>query len=249
MLSCRVVQLMRAGLSMSSLCMIGCLAQLFLVDVLWESYGALTAVARASYADLASRSVLIMFLVDWMFGLLSMLGLHHKKGKVLFLGLDNAGKTTLLAKLKDDRNAVCEPTVHPNSEVLQIGKLQITTFDMGGHKTARKLWHDYFGGINGVVYIVDCADQMRFQESKSQLQELLSDEQLAEVPFLILGNKIDISGACSEEELRMQLGVHGTTGKDAKKTADGERAIEIFMCSVVKKYGYQEGFKWLTEFI
>ena len=119
-----------------------------------------------------------MFLVNWFKGLLGYLGLHHKKGTVLFLGLDNAGKTTLLAKLKDDRVAVHQPTLHPNSEVLQVGSLVITTHDLGGHLSARRLWAEYFGSADGIVYIVDAADTIRIEEAKSELAQLLECEEL-----------------------------------------------------------------------
>ena len=69
----------------------------------------------------------------------------------------------------------------------------------------------------------------------------MDDETLTEVPILILGNKIDIPSAASEEELRMAFGINHTTGKDKSTAPAGERAIELFMCSVVRTTGYSEG--------
>ena len=190
-----------------------------------------------------------MFLVNWFKGLLGMLGLHHKKGTVLFLGLDNAGKTTLLAKLKDDRVAFHQPTLHPNSEVLQVGSLIITTHDLGGHESARRLWAEYFGSADGIVYIVDAADTIRFDEAKEELAHLLECEELQGVPFLILGNKIDLPTALPESSLKSVLGINVTSGKDVKEVREGERPLEVFMCSVVKTAGYADGFKWLAQFL
>jgi len=183
---------------------------------------------------------------DWLKQQLSYLGIANKDATILFLGLDNAGKTTLLHMLRDNKVDIHEPTRHVTSEELVIGNVKFTTYDLGGHMAARRVWKDYCVKVDGIVFLVDSADPDRFKESRHELTALLSSKDLADVPFLILGNKIDKKGAATDVQLKQLLGIQQTTGKK-NKPEKGVRAIEVFMCSVVKKLGFAEGFKWLGQ--
>lgn len=191
-----------------------------------------------------------MFLVNWIYSALNALGLYNKNAKILFLGLDNAGKTTLMHMLKDERLVTLQPTQMPTSEELQIAGVNFKAFDLGGHEIARKVWKDYYAKVDAIVYLVDAADRDRFPESQRELIGLLSDDGLAGVPFLVLGNKIDLPYAVGEEELRHSLGLAAhTTGKGKVALDPNTRAIEVYMCSVAKRMGYGDGFKWMSQYI
>jgi GTP-binding protein SAR1 len=190
-----------------------------------------------------------MFMVKWFWNILGALGLYNKKAKIIFLGLDNAGKTTLLHMLRDDKVIIHEPTRHPQFEELVIGSVRFQTHDLGGHQAARRLWQQYFAAVDAVVFMVDATDHKRFPECKEELSKLLTDEQLAKKPFLVLGNKIDKKTACSEDQLKMSLGLQSTSGKKAGPGQAGAQPIEVFMCSVVKRAGYADGFRWLSQFL
>merc|ERR1712159_177496 len=180
---------------------------------------------------------------------LSFLGIMSaKQCRMLLLGLDCAGKTTMLKMLQTGQLGSFPPTAHATVQECRIGGLTVQAWDVGGHRSARRVWKDYFVGSDAVVYLVDASDRDRFQESKEELQQLLACEELASVPILILGNKVDIATAASEEELRHCLGVH-SSGKERTKLHEGERPVEVFMCSIIKRFGYGDGFKWLTRYL
>jgi GTP-binding protein SAR1 len=187
-----------------------------------------------------------MFILNFFKDLLGYLGIYKKDAKILFLGLDNAGKTTLLRRLKDDRMVQHDPTLYAHAEELTLGNVRFKAYDLGGHQAARKAWKNYFPKVDGIIYLVDAADKGRFVESRKELDGILSTVELAKVPVVILGNKIDKKEAASEEELRLALGVAVQTNFGLQKINDLDgRPVEVFMCSVAKKMGYAEGFRWL----
>eukprot|EP00190_Bangiopsis_sp_CCMP1999_P006559 CAMPEP_0198726488 /NCGR_PEP_ID=MMETSP1475-20131203/3524_1 /TAXON_ID= ORGANISM="Unidentified sp., Strain CCMP1999" /NCGR_SAMPLE_ID=MMETSP1475 /ASSEMBLY_ACC=CAM_ASM_001111 /LENGTH=181 /DNA_ID=CAMNT_0044488411 /DNA_START=313 /DNA_END=858 /DNA_ORIENTATION=+ len=181
--------------------------------------------------------------------MLSYLGLYYKNAKILFLGLDNAGKTTLMRLLRDGKMVTVQPTQHATAEEVIIGNVRVKAFDLGGHLGVRQVWRTYYNTVDAVVFLVDSTDRERFPEARQELSNLLADQTLANVPFLVLGNKIDLAGSASEDELRQQLGLQMTTGKSIPNPVQDIRPVEIFMCSLAKKVGYGEGFRWVAQYI
>lgn len=155
--------------------------------------------------------------------------------RVLLLGLDNSGKTTLLHLLKTNYMGAHFPTVQPTQEELSIGSLKMTTVDMGGHKVARDLWRSYYTSVDGIVFLVDVSDTNRLAEAKYELDQILQEDVIDKVPILVLGNKIDQQGAISEYALREQLNIFCSDNR-----------LHVQMCSLLHKQGYAEGLLWLA---
>ena len=170
---------------------------------------------------------------------LGYLGLYNKKANIVFLGLDNAGKSALLHVLKTDRVTQTRPTIHPHSEELKMGNLVLNTYDLGGHETARKIWKDYFPAVNAILFLVDAVDVKRFPEAYKELNDILETPELVNIPIAILGNKIDMAGAVSIEELKAALHYDELMAKE-------NRPMEVFMTSVTKKIGFSAALEWIS---
>eukprot|EP00742_Colponemidia_sp_Colp-10_P007416 GILJ01007985.1.p1 GENE.GILJ01007985.1~~GILJ01007985.1.p1 ORF type:complete len:197 (-),score=18.10 GILJ01007985.1:257-847(-) len=193
------------------------------------------------------------FILQWMRGVLDWL-YYFKIGrhaKITFVGLDDAGKTTLFGILRDGTLRPNYPTLYPHSDEINLGKLHFKAFDMGGHPAARVLWESYFAEVDGIVFVVDAANPKRFAEARDELNKVLSFESIANVPIVVLGNKIDDKRAVSEEDFRVALGLDKqlTYGPKKTKHKEGIRPIELFMCSVVGRAGYPQAFQWLAQFV
>ncbi|KAK3089019.1 hypothetical protein FSP39_000174, partial [Pinctada imbricata] len=183
------------------------------------------------------------------------LGFLNKKAKLSIIGLDNAGKSTLMSLLADGKLVQHPPTPRPVSREMTLGGVTFTTYDLGGHTHARRLWKDYFPAINGVVFVVDAADAERLAEAKVELTAVLEDDLISDIPVLILGNKTDKRESIGMENLIQQLDIrrHLTKmndglysyNKEDKYHRKGE--CKLFMCSMLKREGYGDAFRWLAN--
>ena len=151
---------------------------------------------------------------NWLVDFLFKYGLYQKSGKLLFLGLDDSGKTTLLYLLKTGKIIQPEPSMHATKEEMTLGKICFTTYDLGGHKQVRRVWKEYLPIVDGIVFLIDVQKRERFSECKAELDALLDDEQTQHCPILVLGNKIDKLNAAGEREIIDYFNLyHLLTGK------------------------------------
>lgn len=139
-------------------------------------------------------------------GLLDTFSERH--AKILMLGLDAAGKTTVLYKLKLNEIVSTIPTIGFNVETVQpVKNVSFTVWDVGGQDKIRPLWRHYFVGCEGLIFVVDSADPTRFREAQSELEWILEADEMEGVPVVILANKQDLPKAATPSDVAAKLGL------------------------------------------
>ena len=210
-------------------------AQVKQVEELWALLLALLSQYHRSIIAATAVMLFVLVILPRLKTLLS-----NMDARVLILGLDNSGKTTLLLMLKDNKVTIPNRTKEPNVVELRLGSTRLHATDLGGHDTARSTrpWAGYMGKhVTGVVFVVDASDTARLDKARKELESILHSDALGPtVPVVVLGNKIDLGAAMSEAELVVGLGLG---------TAAATPRVKVFMCSIVHKMGYGSGLKWL----
>ncbi|XP_043783282.1 ADP-ribosylation factor-like protein 2 isoform X1 [Cervus elaphus] len=120
-------------------------------------------------------------------------------------GLDNAGKTTILKKFNGEDIDTISPTLGFNIKTLEHRGFKLNIWDVGGQKSLRSYWRNYFESTDGLIWVVDSADRQRMQDCQRELQNLLVEERLAGATLLIFANKQDLPGALSSNAIREAL--------------------------------------------
>lgn len=116
--------------------------------------------------------------------------------------MDNAGKTTILKRLNGENIDTIEPTLGFNINTLEHRGYTLNFWDVGGQKSLRSYWRNYFECTDGLVWVVDSADKLRLANCKNELRTLLQEERLAGATLLVLANKQDVPGALSSKEIK-----------------------------------------------
>ncbi|KAL6063830.1 ADP-ribosylation factor [Balamuthia mandrillaris] len=170
-------------------------------------------------------------------GLLAKFNWGRKDVRILMVGLDAAGKTTILYKLKLGEAITTIPTVGFNVETIQYKNIQFTVWDVGGQDKLRLLWRYYFDGTQGVIFVVDANDRERMEEACEVLHRMLREDQMRGTAVLVLANKMDMPEAMSVTEVSERLGLH----------AMKERKWFIQATCATRGEGLQEGLAWLSR--
>ncbi|KAH0786122.1 ARF/SAR superfamily [Histomonas meleagridis] len=161
----------------------------------------------------------------------------NREMRILMLGLDAAGKTTVLYKLKLGEHVTTIPTIGFNVETIEYKGLNMNVWDVGGQDKIRPLWRHYFHNSQGLIFVVDSNDIGRIDEARDVLQKLLEEDELREAVLLVYANKQDLPNAIKPRELGDRLGLNRITN----------RPWQVQGTCATTGDGLYEGLDWLGE--
>jgi ADP-ribosylation factor protein 1 len=160
-----------------------------------------------------------------------------KEMRILMVGLDAAGKTTILYKLKLGEIVTTIPTIGFNVETVEYKNIQFTVWDVGGQDKIRPLWRHYFQNTQGIIFVVDSNDRERVVEAREELQRMLNEDELRDALLLVFANKQDLPNAMNAAEITDKLGLHSLK----------QRAWYIQSTCATSGDGLYEGLEWLSN--
>uniref|UniRef100_A0A8D0PKL9 ARF GTPase 3 n=1 Tax=Sus scrofa TaxID=9823 RepID=A0A8D0PKL9_PIG len=180
-----------------------------------------------------------------------------KEMRILMVGLDAAGKTTILYKLKLGEIVTTIPTIgkgmagpcnlcwgcclptYPgfNVETVEYKNISFTVWDVGGQDKIRPLWRHYFQNTQGLIFVVDSNDRERVNEAREELMRMLAEDELRDAVLLVFANKQDLPNAMNAAEITDKLGLHSLR----------HRNWYIQATCATSGDGLYEGLDWLAN--
>jgi ADP-ribosylation factor protein 1 len=165
----------------------------------------------------------------------------HDEARILFFGLDAAGKTTILYMTKLGEVVTTIPTIGFNVETITCGNLNLIAWDVGGRDKIRPLWRHYFANTSAFIFVIDSNDRERINEASDELHRMANEEELKTLPILIFANKQDLPNALSLDEIKEKLDLVKLDRRNIK--------WHLQPSAATKNEGLNEGFQWLANTI
>ncbi|CAN6653345.1 ADP-ribosylation factor 1 [Trichomonascus vanleenenianus] len=157
---------------------------------------------------------------------------------ITLLGLQNAGKTSLLRVLVGEGfSPESIPTVGFAMKRVKMGSVTLKCWDLGGQPRFRSMWERYCKGVNAIVFVLDSADESNFESAKRELHSLTKKETLEEIPLLVLGNKNDLDNALSVDEVIEKMDLNSIKN----------RQVSCYSISVKEASNLNSVLSWLIS--
>jgi ADP-ribosylation factor protein 1 len=157
--------------------------------------------------------------------------------RILMVGLDAAGKTTILYKFKLGEVVTTIPTIGFNVETVDYKNISFTVWDVGGQDKIRPLWRHYYQNTQGLIFVVDSNDRERLDAARDELHRMLNEDELKDAILIVYANKQDLPNAMRAPEMTEKLGL----------TALRNRLWYIQPCCAVGGEGLYDGLDWLAN--
>ncbi|EIE25145.1 hypothetical protein WJX75_001945 [Coccomyxa subellipsoidea] len=171
----------------------------------------------------------------WISRLMAVFG--EREARILVLGLDNAGKTTILYRLQVGEVVSTIPTIGFNVETVTYKNIKFQVWDLGGQTSIRPYWRCYYPNTQAIIYVVDSSDTERIGTSAEEFHAILDEEELRDALILVYANKQDLPGALDDAAVAEGLNLHSIKNRD----------WAIFKTSAIKGEGLFEGLDWLSN--
>ncbi|CAD6570917.1 MAG: hypothetical protein ASARMPRED_004071 [Alectoria sarmentosa] len=166
--------------------------------------------------------------------------LKDKEMRILMLGLDNAGKTTIVKRLMNEDVKTVSPTLGFIIKTIDYeGSYRLNIWDVGGQKTLRTYWRNYFEKTDALIWVVDATDRLRITDCRQELGSLLLEEvdRLMGATLLVFANKTDVGGCMTDDEI----------GKGLQLDAIKTHKWTVLRCSAITGENLQEGLAWVVQ--
>ena len=159
--------------------------------------------------------------------------------KILMVGLDHAGKSTIVNAMQLGKPVVTKPkpTIGFNLEELTYKNFKLKMWDLSGQIKYRELWKHYYEGADGIIFVVDSSNKESLPEAKEEFQRVLSEQDMKMMRILVFANKQDVPKALKMKEIKDALGL----------SFEHEGKVKVQEASATNYQGLYEGFEWITN--
>lgn len=157
--------------------------------------------------------------------------------KIVIVGLDNAGKTTIVYKLLTNEAVVTTPTIGSNVEEITYKNIKMVMWDIGGQESLRTSWVTYYTNAKALIMVIDSTDVERLNVVSEEMTKIFQSEILQDASILIFANKQDCKGALSAAEITEKLNL----------TSIKDRNWHIQACCALTGDGLYDGLDWILS--
>jgi small GTP-binding protein len=164
---------------------------------------------------------------------------NQKEHKIIVVGLDNAGKTTILYQFLMNEVVHTSPTIGSNVEEFRWKKQRFLMWDIGGQESLRASWHTYYQNTDFLILVIDSTDRERLHVSKTEMYQMLAHDDLKKAGLLVFANKQDLEGCMSPAEISQQLNL----------SCIRDHGWHLQSCCALTGEGLYQGLEWICKVV